>query len=129
VTFKVELASKYPEGSFGIGGSPADSVYLKGGAAADEPVAIVDEDDWLRLNLDKGGQSQGGEDAVVLGTIAKPDDGTDEYVVIERGNSGNPLLTISDEIGRMWVFVGTDSGFEGTTALYYIRIEITMDAG
>lgn len=128
VTFEIELASKYPEGSFGIGGSPADSVYLKGGAAADEPVAIVDEDDWLRLNLDKGGQSQGGEDAVVLGTIAKPDDGTDEYVLIDRDNSGSPLLTKSDENGRVWVFFGTDSAFEGTTALYYARVRITVNA-
>ena len=78
------------------------------------------------MNLDKGGQSQGGEDAVVLGTIAKPDDGTDEYVLIERDNSGSPLLTMSDENGRVWVFVGTDSGFEGTTALYYTHIKITM---
>ncbi len=126
VVFEVELASKYPTGSVGIGGSPADSVYLKGGASTDEPQRYVDEDGWLRLNVDKGGQSQGGEQAAVLGTVAKPDDGTDRYVIVKRDNGDKPVTAKSDEEGRLWVFVGTDSGFEGLTELFYTNFTIVV---
>ncbi len=126
VAFSVELASKYPKGSIGIGGSPADSVYLKGGVSIEEPVPYVDSQGWLRLNVDKGGQSQGGEQATVLGTVAKPDDGTDLYKIIERDNQDNPVAAKTDEEGRMWIFFGTDSGFEGLTELYYKSLTIIL---
>jgi len=29
--------------------------------------------------------------------------------------------------GSVWVCIGTDSGFEGTTTLYYNKIELTFD--
>jgi hypothetical protein len=32
----------------------------------------------------------------------------------------------SDASGRLWIVLGTDSGFEGTTALYYDRITVTL---
>ncbi len=127
ITFEIEFASKYPEGSIGIGGSPADSVYIKGGAAKQEPVPIVDTEGWLRLSVDKGTQSQGGEHAVVLGTIAKPDDGTDDYVLINRHNRDEPLVARTDADGGLWVFVGTDSAFEGYTALYYTNVRILLE--
>ena len=31
-------------------------------------------------------------------------------------------------MGALWLLVGTDSGFEGLTALYYQRIEVTLTA-
>ncbi len=127
IVFEVEVASSYPEGSVGIGGSPGDSVYLKGGASTAEPVPVVDGDGWLRLSVDKGNQAEGGEHAAVLGTIAKPDDGTERYVVVSRNNRDAPVLARSDENGNLWVFAGTDSGFEGYTGLYYISIRIALE--
>jgi len=32
----------------------------------------------------------------------------------------------ADDAGRVWLIVGTDSGFEGLTALYYARISYTL---
>jgi hypothetical protein len=125
VSFDIELASNAPDGSIGIGGSPANSVFLKAGATLMEPLAIVDDpnESAIRLNIDKGNQSQGGRDTVVLGDIAKPDDGTFDYALITRNNNAQPFTFRTDDIGNAWLYFGTDSGFEGTTALFYTNFQ------
>ena len=37
-----------------------------------------------------------------------------------------PLSVSTDAEGRAWLIVGTDSGFEGLSALYYARISYTL---
>lgn len=121
ITFDIELASNAPDGSFGIGGSPANSVYLKAGAALVEPLPLLNyNENLLRLNLDKGNQANTGADSVLLGDIAKPDDGTFnfDYALIDR-SSQQPYSFRTDDSGSAWLYFGTDSGFEGTTTLYY----------
>jgi hypothetical protein len=127
VTYHLEIASNAPTGCVGIGGPPGEAVYLKVGAASTEPES-VEKDGHYRLSVDKGNQSQGGENAVVAGTI---DNGVEEchetpYRMIERDNAGEPVTATSDSDGNLWLFVGTDSGFEGATALYYNTIEVTV---
>ncbi|CAN5861471.1 hypothetical protein BH24BAC1_BH24BAC1_11110 [soil metagenome] len=124
VTFLVELASRYPEESVGIGGSPGGSVYLKAGASAIEPQSVV-EDGYYVMNIDKGNQSKGGEDAVVLGTVGIPGEEF-AYQLIQRDNLQEPLQARTDAAGNLWLIIGTDSGFEGTSTLYYNRIEVTL---
>ncbi len=34
----------------------------------------------------------------------------------------------TDADGNMWIFAGTDSGFEGLTTLYYTEVNITLEA-
>lgn len=123
VNFDIELASDAPEDSFGIGGSPATSVFLKAGATLVEPVPVNDNG-FLQLNVDKGNQSQAGEDSVLLGNVAKPpsDDFNFNYELIERTNQ-EPFSFRTDDSGSAWLYFGTDSGFEGTTALYYTNFE------
>ncbi len=122
VFFDIELASDAPDGSFGIGGSPANSVYLKAGATLWEPLPEVSDLDsnFLELNVDKGYQSTGGRDGLVLGDIAKPPgDETFDYALITRNNDQQPFSFRTDDSGSAWIYFGTDSGFEGTTTLYY----------
>ena len=123
-TFQIELASKYPEQSVGIGGSPGASVYLKAGGATIEPMPVEQGDD-IRMNIDKGNQSQGGEDIVVLGNIGIPGEAF-EYQLIQRSNLQNPVQITTDSSGSLWLIIGTDSGFEGTTTLYYNTIEVAL---
>jgi hypothetical protein len=125
VNFDLELASNAPDGSIGIGGSPANSVFLKAGATLTEPLAIVDDpnDSNIRLNIDKGNQGQGGRDTVILGDIAKPDDGTFDYALITRNNNAEQFIFRTDDLGNAWLYFGTDSGFEGTTALFYTNFQ------
>lgn len=125
VTFDIELASNAPDGSAGIGGSPANSVFLKAGATLVEPLPIINDPDEgvIRLNIDQGNQSESGNDSVVLGDIAKPDDGTFDYALIKRNNNTDKFTFRTDDLGSAWLYFGTDSGYEGTTALFYSKFQ------
>jgi len=125
LVFEVELASNAPKGSVGIGGSPGESVYLKAGASEIEPVKNVQGDRYV-LNIDKGNQSVGGSNAAVLGDISTPLT-VAEYTLITRNNassSAEPLIAQSNSAGELWLMIGTDSGFEGTTTVYYTKISV-----
>ena len=69
VDVSVEIASSTPVGCFGIGGPPGEAVWIKAGATAEEPLAVMDGS-YLRMNIDIGNQSTSGIQAVVLGNIA-----------------------------------------------------------
>lgn len=123
-TFRVVLASKYISES-GSGGDPAKSVFLKACSSAFEPKLIVSEGSY-RLDIDIGRQGFPGKNSVVLGDIEKPKDGTDDYALITRASS-KPLAGTAAADGSIWLLFGTDSGYEGETALYYIAFEVTFD--
>ncbi len=126
IVFDVELASNAPKGSFGIGGAPGESVFLKAGATAMEPKRVI-EGGQFALNVDKGNQSATGETTVLLGDIAV-DFETKVYTLIKRTNASSnvPFITKSNSKGELWLLVGTDSGFEGVTTLYYTRVNVVF---
>ncbi|TLV01196.1 hypothetical protein [Dyadobacter luticola] len=120
VVFDINLGTNYPENSFGTGGSPGSSVYLKAGASGTEPsVKLVNK--FYEFALDKGAQSQEGKDAIILGNVANEREDT-KYALVKRSNGGKPFTVKADPQGVIWLFVGTDSGYEGLTKLYYNRI-------
>jgi hypothetical protein len=122
-TFRVTVATKYVS-QMGIGGDPAMSVHLKGCFSSWEPKHEFREG-AVRLNVDIGKQSSAGANSVLMGNIDKPNDGTDQYVLIERV-SRQPLTCTTDDRGRIWILFGTDSGYEGLTELYYTRFELSL---
>lgn len=131
VQFDVELASNTPGGMIGIGGSPGENVYVKAGAVHYEPELVTDDINWLRMNIDKGNQASEGTDAINLGTIANPNldaetSTEDDYALMNLNNQGIPFTVTSDEDGHIWVIIGTDSGFEGVTTVYYSSIGVTL---
>ena len=117
-----------PTGLFGIGGSPGSSVYVKAGASTIEPDTFESQDQHLRMNIDKGNQSTSGQSMVVLGDVAHPevDEDDQKYLIKTMDNVDSPLSVEADDEGRVWLVVGTDSGFEGLTALYYARISYEL---
>lgn len=124
VYFEVDLGTSYPENSVGAGGSPGSSTYLKAGAATNEPKAVL-ENDFYKFNLDKGQQSEGGKELTVLGNVAN---GLTEfkYKLVQRNNLTKPVEAKTDADGTFWLCIGTESGFEGLTVLYYDRIKVTL---
>ena len=122
VSISLELATSIPPGLVGIGGAPGESVYVKAGASPVEPATSEDGIGHLRLNIDKGNQATGGAAVVLLGDIAHPDATLDAYVIKTLTNADAPLTVRTDGEGRVWLIVGTDSGFEGKTTLYYSRV-------
>ena len=128
-TFRIDLATNVPEGMMGIGGSPGESVYVKAGATAIEPLVKEDASGHLRVNIDKGNQATEGRDMINLGNVAHPELGDsteDEFKIKPLNNDGRPLEVTTDANGSLWLIVGTDSGFEGLTTLYYGQIAIVL---
>ncbi len=126
VSVSIDLATNVAAGLIGIGGAPGESVFVKAGASTVEPAASEDGNRYLRMNIDKGNQSRGGEDMVVIGNVSHSETTGSEYRIKRLDNAGQPLSVQSDDAGRVWLIVGTDSGFEGLTAIYYARIKYTL---
>ena len=124
VKFAVEFASDVPDGLAGVGGSPGESVFIKAGASRIEPMKIESSDGYYRMNIDKGNQAQGGANMIVIGDFSNDTD-SDTYTLVERTNE-DPFEVQADDQGELWLIVGTDSGFEATTAIYYNEIEISF---
>lgn len=122
--FEIEIASNAPTNAVGIGGAPGESVVIKTGVAGFEPDVVKDNNGWYRMNLDKGNQSVGGADMVTAGHAGVADD-TNDYELIIRKNS-LPIQFKSDADGNAWIIIGSDSGFEGLTTLYYAGLKVKL---
>lgn len=121
VGFQLKFASNAPTGLVGVGGSPGESVYLKAGASNIEPLKMI-KNGYYQMNIDKGNQLSGGKNMVLVGNVASQSSSHD-YSLVERNNGASFTVT-SDANGELWLIVGTDSGFEGTTTLYYTGISV-----
>ena len=119
VVLDIEMASNVPPGLVGVGGAPGESVYVKAGVSQAEPLVAPDSEGQLRLTVEKGNQSTSGSAAAVLGNVAKENDDSEQYVILHRNNRSVQQSGTTSADGSLWIFFGTDSGFEGTTSLYY----------
>ena len=101
---------------------------MKIGASATAPSAQPDSQGLLRLNLDKGHQSVGGADLKVVGNISNTlpcGMGTEAPYQAKTLTLSNFAVTSSND-GKLFAILGTDSGFEGVTTLFYDRVSITL---
>lgn len=121
----VEIATNAPADCGGIGGSPGLSVYVKIGASPTSAVLVVDDLGWLRLNLDKGNQAVGGTDLQLVGDISNELACPDSTYQRKQLSLSHFAVQSADD-GSVEVVIGTDSGFEGVTTLYYDRISVTL---
>jgi hypothetical protein len=119
VAFQIKFATNASKSQAGVDGSPGESVYLKAGAAPMEPLKVA-VNGYYRMNIDKGNQLSGGQHMAFLGNVVSNGQ-TFEYSVVERNNAASFKATTNSD-GELWLIVGTDSGFEGTTTLYYTSI-------
>lgn len=114
-----------PTSCSGIGGAPGLHVSFKIGASTVEPTTSLNSQGYLMLNIDKGTQSQGGADMKVVGNIGNTRDCPDNTYEPKTFTLSGFAVT-SSNAGTLWVILGTDSGFEGVTTLYYDRISVTV---
>lgn len=130
IQFLITFASNAPGDCGGIGGAPGDSVYLKAGASSIEPLAVIQSDGYLRMNVDIGNQTDGGTAASVAGNIsngipcaqASP---SFPFALAQRAHQHTTNVTANAN-GELWLLVGTDSGFEGLTRLYFQSIRVKL---
>ena len=126
----VEIATSTPSGCVGVGGAPGESVWIKAGVTAEEPLAVLD-DSYLRMNIDIGNQSNSGAQAVVLGNVANSRSCEQsvewELKALERQSTPAGISAPAD--GRAWLLIGADSGFESRTDVYFTRASVTLTPG
>lgn len=127
VSFEVTLASNASNGCTGVGGQPGESVTVKAGATGKALSIVPDKGGILLLNpVDKGDQTVGGADALVLGDLSNGSTDCLNPSYRRKTLSGGPLLTRTDAQGRLRVFFGTDSGYESRTEVYWLKARLTL---
>ena len=126
--FRVTLATNAPKNCAGIGGAPGESVVLKVGGTSVQPARIVDAQQYYRANFDHGSQLANGREAATVGDLATSNTNCSApRYELKEFDSANAGVTInSDASGRLWLVVGVDSGFEGTTTVYITRVNVEL---
>ena len=125
VTFDITMASNVATNSTGIGGSPDLAIGV--GGLGYEPANILDEANFYRTNFISLLQSKESNNVMqMIGTIGVQDTIT-TYTLINRNNTDNPVRLKTNENGELWLLIGTDSGFEGITSLYFTSIHVKLN--
>lgn len=120
VSFK--LATNTEGGLIGAGGAPGESVTVKCGIVSIEP-EVTNESGYFRMNIDTGAQGNEGKDMTVVGNMAKAENNRPgEY---EFNEFSAEFDITANENGETYLIIGTDSGFESTTAYYLDDISVT----
>lgn len=131
LTFKVEFASNAKIGVSTADGAPGEDVIVKVGATDIEPKTVI-ENGKLVMNIDKGDQKSNGEDMIQIGNVASANTDVTGYSLISLNNSAingygdQPLIVRSNSKGELWLLIGTESEYRGTTTLYYTKVEIFL---
>jgi Secretion system C-terminal sorting domain len=127
-TFIVEFASIYPTNAVGVGGAPGEGVTMKAGLTLVEPDTMIIQKGgpFVIMNIDKGNQSMPGPDMDTIGHVGVSDT-TTVYALKTNDNLDKPFTFITDANGEAWLIVGTDSGFESTTSIYYTHITLGLE--
>ncbi|ARB94051.2 hypothetical protein A6J40_06145 [Legionella longbeachae] len=132
VSFSLEFASNAPVGSSGVGGSPGDSVYVKIGAVSKEPQRYLDNN-YYQINLDKGNQERDGKDMLLIGTLGVDTQDniyrlkTLPYLPNEEMQTKLSKYSVTtNNNGEVWLVLGTDSGYESTTTVFYTNLSVTF---
>jgi hypothetical protein len=117
VVYEIQLSSNAVAGQ---------GIILKGGASELEPKKVI-ENGYYVLNIDKGTDTTSGENAISFGDIGASNPVTD-YNSTTKGNSNSyaPFITRTNSKGELWLVLGTDSLFEGTTTVYFTRIDLVF---
>tara|TARA_B110000285_G_scaffold153779_1_gene171590 strand:+ start:1091 stop:1798 length:708 start_codon:yes stop_codon:yes gene_type:complete len=124
ISYEIQFASDVADGQFGVGGSPGEGVTIKAGAGIIKPEK-VNQSGFYQMNIDKNNQANSGSDMVVIGDFSN-DTNQNEYTL--KNLVANDILTVStNSSGELWLVVGTDSGFEATTTIFYNLIKVKLE--
>lgn len=125
----IVFATNAPRDCVGVGGQPGESVLIKAGATGAAPAKVVEPGDYVTVNFAKGQQANDGADLKIVGNFAQIGDGDclDPHYQRKTLSSGaNGPVATSDAGGRLWLVIGTESGFESVTRIYWLQGTITL---
>jgi hypothetical protein len=125
ISIEIEIATNAPSGSVGVGGPPGEGVAIKAGASTIEPVKVINNtDNHYRMNIDKGNQGTDGPTIKLIGDFANGTNSNNYR--LKRLSTSSPVSVQSNANGELWLIVGTDSGFEANTTIYYNSIKAIL---
>lgn len=129
VEFEVSVATDAPSGCAGVGSPPGEGVTVHTVASALEPDRVVDDsrqNNYYRLNLAENynGDEPSWYQATRIGDVANSRECEDGWQYEIKQLSGGQQTVTTDEEGALWLLVGTRSGFEATTSLYYTKVTV-----
>jgi hypothetical protein len=120
----VQFASNAPTSSWGVGGSPGSSVYMKGHVVNREPRAA--QTGRAPFSVDKGNQAQMGTEAMSFGVYGKDGDSDDDSWQLQTRTARSVEDVKATDDGKLWLYFGSDSGFEATTKLYVKSVDVKL---
>ncbi|SHG03077.1 hypothetical protein SAMN05443144_11753 [Fodinibius roseus] len=131
LAFDVSFATAAPSGCVGAGGPPGEAVTVHVDASGIEPGRIVDDsrdEGFYRLNLaeEYEGEAQSWYRATEIGDVANSRECEEGWQYEIKTLSGGNRTATTDAEGGLWLLVGTRSGFEATTSLYYTEVEVDV---
>ncbi|MFD2614149.1 copper amine oxidase N-terminal domain-containing protein [Paenibacillus gansuensis] len=124
---KFDMYTSESGGMIGIGGAPAEAVYIKAGVLSKAPKVIEEKNGdgaYFRMNLDKGNQGTEGPGVKIVGNAVKPDSGKEGF---QRVQMTYEAKVTTNENGELHLLIGSDSGYEGRTTLYFDNIHFTLE--
>lgn len=107
----------------------ASSIWVKAGVSIQQPFRVVDNAGYLRLNVDKGDQINSGATALNLGDIRNTTAGcpSDAPFAQKTLTSGSRTIEVqATPDGSLWVYFGTESGFEIRHEVYFLSLKVTL---
>lgn len=125
--FKLLFGTNAQKNCIGVGGAPGESVWIKAGATRVEPKAVNDGAGNLLMNIDKGQQANSGSDAIVVGDFSNQrecGDPNTSYMKKTLTSNAGAFSTTTDDQGTVWIILSTESGFEATTTIYFMGLEV-----
>lgn len=120
VKFRVTFDSNAPTGCLGTGGAPGEGVILQGNVINQMPETFIDDLNHVRTRFSHGN---------LISNIANGiecENSQGEYVSLVRTQPSTKRIRVGKD-GKLWLIVGTDSGFESTTSLFYEKIEVFLE--
>jgi len=133
--FSLELASNARTDSVGVGGSPGSAVSVKIGVVTEQPERYIDVDGYYRMQLDKGNQSSDGKDMLLLGNVGVETENQTYLLKTLPDRPNDELLekiarytVTSNEKGEAWLILGTDSGYESVSTIFYTNVVVELIA-
>ncbi len=131
IIFEISFATEAPSGCAGVGGAPGESVTVHADASPVEPTRIVDDSrdqGFYRLGLAKNydGSAQSWYRATEIGDVANSRNCEEEWQYEKKTLTGGGQMVKTDANGEIWLLIGTRSGFEATTSLYYTEVKVRL---
>ncbi|MCK6426690.1 MAG: hypothetical protein L6Q75_16625 [Burkholderiaceae bacterium] len=126
-TLTLQFVATLPQGCFGVGGAPAEAVYIKAGVGTPQPQTLLSDGEY-RFSWDKGNQGEGGPQGPLLGDLSSS--GRDCIPVpaeVRTLSARQSAPVVVDADGRAWLWVGYDSGYEAGSTLPLLRLTLRLD--